>query len=54
MILFLLIEMVMRRDVNIEVKERIYQAAFLCLIALFAFILVNDVSKLGLFSHLKS
>jgi regulator of sigma E protease len=54
MILFLLIESVLRRDVNIEVKERIYQAAFVCLIALFAFILVNDVSKLGLFSHLKS
>jgi regulator of sigma E protease len=35
------------------VKERIYQAAFVVLIAFFAFIMFNDVSKLQMFNHLK-
>jgi regulator of sigma E protease len=52
-ILFLLIEWVMRRDININVKERIYQAAFMVLIALFAFITFNDVIKLPIFTHFK-
>ena len=43
----------MRRDINIIVKERIYQAAFVVLIAFFAFIMFNDVSKLQMFNHLK-
>jgi regulator of sigma E protease len=54
MILFLLIESVMRRDVNIEVKERIYQVAFVLIIVFFAYIMFNDISKMGMFTHFKS
>ncbi len=53
MILFLLIESVIRRSINIDVKERIYQGAFVVLVAFFAFVLFNDVSKLPLFTHMK-
>jgi regulator of sigma E protease len=53
MILLLLIESVIRRDINVDIKERIYQAAFVVLIVFFAFIIINDVTKLPIFSHLK-
>jgi regulator of sigma E protease len=53
MILFLLIESVFRRDINIKVKERIYQGAFVVLVAFFVFIIFNDVTKLPFFTHLK-
>jgi regulator of sigma E protease len=53
MILFLLIEGVMRRDIGINIKERIYQAAFVVLLAFFAFVIFNDVTKLPIFTHLK-
>jgi regulator of sigma E protease len=53
MILFLLIESAIRRNININIKERIYQGAFVMLIAFFAFVLFNDVSKLPIFTHLK-
>lgn len=53
MILFLLIEGALRRDIGINVKERIYQVAFVVLVAFFAFVIFNDVSKLPIFSHLK-
>jgi regulator of sigma E protease len=53
MILLLCIEGVMRRDLKQEFKERVYQVAFVMLILVFAFIMVNDVSKLNLFSKLK-
>ncbi len=53
MILFLLIESVLRREININVKERIYQVAFVMLVMLFAFLMVNDVSKLPFFTHAK-
>ena len=46
MILFLAIESIMRRDVNEQVKERIYQFAFVCIILFAAFVMFNDVSKL--------
>jgi regulator of sigma E protease len=49
MILFLLIESVLRHDINLNVKERIYQAAFVVLVVFFAFIIFNDVSRLGIF-----
>jgi regulator of sigma E protease len=52
-ILLLLIESVMRRDISINVKERIYQAAFVVLLAFFAFVIFNDVTKLPIFAHLK-
>jgi regulator of sigma E protease len=53
LILLLLIESVMRRDISMNVKERIYQAAFVVLMAFFAFVIFNDVSKLPIFAHLK-
>jgi regulator of sigma E protease len=48
MILFLLIESVIRRDVNFEVKERVYQVAFVCIILFAVFVLFNDITKLHL------
>jgi regulator of sigma E protease len=53
MILLLLIESVIRRDISTNVKERIYQAAFVVLMVFFAFIIFNDVTKLPIFNHLK-
>ena len=53
MIFLLLIESVIRRDISINVKERIYQAAFVVIIAFFAFVIFNDVTKLPIFAHLK-
>jgi regulator of sigma E protease len=53
LIVLLLIESVIRRDISINVKERIYQAAFVVLVAFFAFIIFNDVTKLPIFAHLK-
>lgn len=53
LILFLLIESVMGREINIAVKERIYQAAFVVLVFFAIFIVFNDVSKIPFFTHLK-
>ncbi|HEX4029607.1 MAG TPA: RIP metalloprotease RseP [Terracidiphilus sp.] len=53
MILFLVIESVLRHDINLAIKERIYQAAFVVLMVFFVFIIFSDVSKLPLFSHVK-
>jgi regulator of sigma E protease len=53
MIMFLLIESVIRRDINIDVKERIYQAAFVLLMGFFAFVIFNDVARLPIFTHVK-
>jgi len=53
LILFLLIETIMRRDVNQQIKERIYQVAFVCILAFFAFVIFNDLTRLNLFTKLK-
>lgn len=53
MILLLLIESVLRHDISVTIKERIYQAAFVVLMAFMAFTIFNDVSKLQLFTHVK-
>ena len=53
MILLLLIESMLRHDISLAIKERIYQAAFVVLTAFFVFVLFNDVSRLGLFTHFK-
>lgn len=53
MILFLLIESAIRRDISLVVKERIYQAAFLLIVAFFAFIIFNDVSNLPFFARMR-
>jgi regulator of sigma E protease len=52
-IVLLLIEGVMRRDLNQEFKERIYQAAFVVLLIFAAFVMFNDISKLQVFGKLK-
>jgi regulator of sigma E protease len=53
MIVLLLIESAIRRDINVNIKERIYQAAFVVLLVFFAFIIINDLTKLPMFSHIK-
>jgi regulator of sigma E protease len=53
LIVLLIIESFLRRDISINVKERIYQAAFVVLVAFFCFIIFNDVTKLPIFTHIK-
>jgi regulator of sigma E protease len=53
MILLLLIEGTLRRDLNQEFKERVYQVAFVMLILFAAFVMFNDVAKLNILSKLK-
>ena len=48
MIVFLLIESLIRRDVNVQIKERIYQLAFVCFILFFVFVMFNDITKMHL------
>jgi regulator of sigma E protease len=53
LILFLVIETVMRRDINQKLKERVYQVAFVCLLVFAAMVFFNDISRLPWVSHLK-
>jgi len=53
LILLLAIESLMRHDISVNVKERIYQAAFVVLMVFFVFIIFNDVTKLPIFTHVK-
>ena len=53
MITFLFIESLMRRDLNQQVKERVYQVAFVCLVLFAAVVIFNDITKL-LPVHVKS
>ena len=54
LMLMLLIESIMRRDIRQEVKERVYQAAFVFLVIFAAVVIFNDVSKtLPGWSHFK-
>lgn len=46
MILFLIIESIIRRDVNEVLKERIYQVAFVCIILLAVFVMFNDITRI--------
>jgi regulator of sigma E protease len=45
LMLMLLLEAVMRRDIKQEVKERVYQAAFVFLVLFAAVVIFNDVTK---------
>ena len=45
MILLLLIESTIRRDINLVIKERIYQAAFVFLVLFAAMVIYNDIAK---------
>jgi regulator of sigma E protease len=53
MILFLLVETIMRRDLNQQLKERVYQVAFVCILIFAAMVIFNDISKLNLFTKIK-
>ena len=53
MILFLIIESIIRRDVNQQLKERVYQVAFVCIILFAAFVIFNDITKLSIFTKVK-
>jgi regulator of sigma E protease len=44
-ILFLLIEGLMRRDISLAIKERVYQAAFVFLVLFAAMVIYNDLMK---------
>ena len=45
MMLMLLIEGIIRRDINQRIKERAYQVAFVCLILFASVVIFNDVRK---------
>jgi regulator of sigma E protease len=45
-ILMLAIEMVMRRDLSLQLKENIFKLGFVFLMMVVAFVLYNDISKL--------
>ena len=45
-ILFLLIEGLMRRDISMNIKERVYQAAFVFLVLFAVMVIVNDLMKI--------
>ena len=44
-ILLLFIESLMRRDISLQIKERIYQAAFVFLVLFAAMVIYNDIAK---------
>jgi len=44
-ILLLLVEGVMRRDISLQIKERIYQAAFVFLVLFAVLVIYNDIAK---------
>jgi len=52
-ILFLLIEGTLRRDLNQDFKERVYQVAFVMIVLFFVFIMFNDVAKLNILPKLR-
>ena len=44
-IMFLFIEGLMRRDVSLRIKERVYQAAFVFLVLFAVMVIYNDLLK---------
>jgi regulator of sigma E protease len=44
-IMFLLIEGLMRRDISMSIKERVYQAAFVFLVLFAVMVIYNDLMK---------
>lgn len=53
LILLLMIESALRHDINLVVKERIYQAAFVLLLIFFVVVSFNDLTRLPIFSHFR-
>ena len=46
-IMLLLVEMFMRRDLSLRLKEAVFKLGFVFLMAVVAFVLYNDISKLA-------
>jgi regulator of sigma E protease len=44
-ILMLLIEITMRRDLSLSVKEMVFKVGFVCIMMLMAFVIFNDISR---------
>jgi regulator of sigma E protease len=45
-ILMLLVEMTMRRDLSMAVKETVFKVGFVCIMMLVAFVIYNDISRI--------
>jgi|SoiMethySBSTD1v2_1073268.scaffolds.fasta_scaffold438752_1 regulator of sigma E protease len=45
-ILMLLVEMVMQRDLSLNVKEAVFKVGFVCIMVIVAFVLYNDIAKI--------
>jgi regulator of sigma E protease len=45
-ILLLLVEMIMQRDLSLTVKEAVFKVGFVCIMVIVAFVLYNDISKI--------
>ena len=45
-IMMLLVEMVMQRDLSLNVKELVFKVGFVCIMLIVAFALYNDISKI--------
>jgi regulator of sigma E protease len=45
-ILMLLVEMIMQRDLSLNVKEAVFKVGFVCIMVIVAFVLYNDIAKL--------
>ena len=45
-ILMLLIEMVMQRDLSLNVKEAVFKVGFVCIMLILVFAIYNDISKI--------
>ena len=45
-ILMLLIEMIMQRDMSLNVKEAVFKVGFVFIMVIVAFVIYNDISKM--------
>ena len=45
-IVMLLVEMVMRRDLSLNVKEAVFKLGFVTIVVILAFAIYNDISKI--------
>ena len=45
-IVMLLVEMIMQRDLSLNVKEAVFKVGFVCIMVIVAFVLYNDISKI--------
>ncbi len=45
-IMLLLVEMLMRRDLSLPVKEAVFKVGFVFLMCVIAFVIYNDISKI--------